>query len=32
MANSKGTIESDMTRIQKLYNDEVKSKLREEFG
>ena len=32
MANSKGTIESDMRRIQKLYNDEVKSKLREEFG
>ena len=32
MANSKSTIESKMKRIQKLYTDEVKSKLLEEFG
>jgi large subunit ribosomal protein L5 len=32
MPKSKGTIESKMTRVQQLYNDEVKSQLQEEFG
>ena len=32
MPKSKSTIESKMTRIQQLYNDEVKTQLQEEFG
>ena len=32
MPKSKSTIESKITRIQKLYNDEVKTQLQEEFG
>ena len=32
MPKSKSTIESKITRIQQLYNDEVKAQLQEEFG
>ena len=32
MPKSKSTIESKMTRIQQLYNEEVKDQLQEEFG
>ena len=32
MPKSKSTIESKITRIQQLYNDEVKTQLQEEFG
>ena len=32
MPKSQSTIESKITRIQQLYNDEVKAQLQEEFG